>query len=704
MSHDISDFADKLDWSETCSYGLNEITKVADYLKTQGMTEAQLSKNALDGEYGVLKGKMIAGGEFQLEDVLFTGVRHGTTDIKMLVTFENKPLADWELELMEGLPPIDLKVFRIYWDDPHTKDTLLSFEEFEANWLHKSNLEWKIGKAAKKLDVSPASDSLGAMTDEDIATMFVKTKDQLAKDKGILDLKGTNKALDQEVYDAIGKETGYTQAEVKAKVDAYKASGKKLSSLKKKVVKKAEKVAAPNGVPIAPTKETLQDVANQLASIIEDKPGIAIKVYQDQDIAAAYIKAKDDLAALESNPWTLYTQDDEFTEAIYNRIRDQYGITLDNQAIDKAIANYTGQGNKLSVLKKKLAKSKDDPWTPKADTLKSKAQAFHVTAPKPGEFPTPPPSSSIAGTPVAQLSEFDVMSLPESIRQKIYDDFKKEGAHAYLTSAPENIYEAAVKVAKKWGGPGSFEEADALSVLKVIDERGAIKFGVENTRPFENRVVDFLKTPAGKTYAKAKAEAQYWIDHQPDLPADSTLFQVIDTSQARAMQRTMGDWTPAQKDALTRYTGSYYTDFNQQLRSGRALGSGSGGYVNPQLTKWIRDAMSGMKKVTRNFLVHRGTSFTQFGVSSFEDLVRMVGSDITDEGFVSTSVGGSAAFSNSVLMEIEVPTGARGAYVKGISLHPGENEFILAPGTRFRILKVSKPDAYRTVVRVRVIV
>jgi hypothetical protein len=554
-----------------------------------------------------------------------------------------------------------------------------------------------LGKTAKKIDVAPTSSSVGAMTDEDIATMFVKTKDQLAKDKGILDLKGTNKALDNEVYDAIGKETGYTQAEVKAKVDAYKASGKKLSALKKKVVKKAEKVAAPNGVPLAPTTESLEEVTNQLAAIIEDKPAIAEKVYQDQDVAAAYIKAKDDLASFENNPWTLYTQDDEFTEAIYNRMRDNYGISLDNTSIDKAIANYTGQGNKLSVLKKKLAKSKDDPWTPKADTLKSKEQAFHITAPKPGEFPPPPPSASVAGTPVAQLSEFDVTSLPQTVRQGIYDDFKKEGAHAYLTSDPANIYEAAAKVAKKWGGPGSFEEGDVLSVLKIIDERGAIKFGVENTRPFENRVVDWLKTPAGKNYAKAKAEAQYWIDHQPDLPADSTLFEVIDTSQARAMQRTMGDWTPAEKDALTRYTGSLYHDMNGFLR-------GKWRQVSPSISRAIRDATKGMKKVTRNFLVHRGTSFSQFGVSSFEELVRMVGSDVTDEGFVSTSVGGSAAFSNSVLMEIEVPKGARGAYVKGISLHPNENEFILAPGTRFRILKVSKPDSYRTVVRVRVVV
>jgi hypothetical protein len=696
MSHDISGFADKLEWNDTCSYSLNATTQAYDSLKAQGMTEADLSKAALKGEYGVIKGKMQSGA-FHKGDVLFKGIRRGTTNLKMTVSLENQALADWEIELMQGID--DVKVFRITWDDPHTADTLLTFEEFENAWLEKNNLEWSLGKSAKKIDVAPVSQSVGAMSDEDIATMFVKTKDDLAKQKGILDLKGTNKALDDEVYSAIGEQTGYTKAEVKAKVDAYKASGKKLSALKKKVVKKEAKVGLPkpHGVPLAPTKEAVDDAVQAVVNKVEDSPTIAAKVYQDQDVAAAYIKAKDDLAALESNEWTLYTQTDEFDNAIYNRMRDHYGITLDNSTIEKQIANYTGQGNKLSALKKKLANSKTDPWVPKADTLKkSKEASFHITPAKPGEGLTPP-APSFAGVQADTLSStFDLTKLTDIHKDNIYAAFKNQPG-TYLNSPAESIYEAALKAAKDKGPIYGFGEQDALTVLRAVDERGAAKFGVTNEHLFEKKVVEWLKSPAGKEYFQKKAAAEYWLKNQPPLPTESALFQVIDTSTARSMQTAMGDWTAEQRTALRTYTGGTYHEMNGYLR-------GKIRSISPSLQRTIKNAKAGMKRVTKNFLVHRGTGYSQFGVQTFEELAGMVGMDVTDEGFVSTSVGGRAAFSsNSVIMEIEVPKGALAAYLKPISNFPGENELLLAPGTRFRILRVEK-HGHQTQVRLRVLI
>lgn len=679
MAHDLN-----LGWkegmSETCSYSFDAIAGAANNLQTEGMTEAQLSKNALNGEWGVIKG-MQQSGKFKAGQTLFTGKKLDGTTVRIFSSLDTSKLSmAFETATAKTLQLVDLQYF-------------------EDKWLHSDSYIWNLGKATKKLDVAPVSDSIGAMSDEDVATMFVKTKDDLAKQKGILDLKGTNKALDDEVYDAIAKQTGYTKAEIKAKVDAYKASGKKLSALKKKVVKKDKNVPHPNGVPIQPTKEAVQDAVKQVADKVDQSPTIASKVYQDEDVASAYIKAKDDLASLESNDWTLYTQSDEFNASIYDRMRDIYGISLDDSAIEKQIANYVGNGNKLSVLKKKLAKSKDDPWKPKADTLKkSKESVMHVTAPKAGEMPAPaPPSDSFAGTKVEDLSsEYDIFKLDPVHRQTVYDKFKAKSG-TYLTSSPESIYEAAAQVANDLGKLYGFGENDVLAVLKIVDERGAVKFGVTNENLFEKKLVEWLQTPAGKDYFQKKAEAEYWLKNQPPLPDDSSLFQVIDTSQARQMQNTMGTWTTEEKTALTQYTGSWYSEMNGFLR-GRIRDA------SPNVRTMIRNAKKGMRRVTRNILVHRGTSFKQFGVSSFEELARLVGMDITDEGFVSTSVGGRAAFSgNTVLMEIEVPVGSMGAYVKPISLHPSENELILAPGTRFRVLQVKKVG-HQTTVRVRVLV
>jgi hypothetical protein len=287
--------------------------------------------------------------------------------------------------------------------------------------------------------------------------------------------------------------------------------------------------------------------------------------------------------------------------------------------------------------------------------------------------------------------------LTEYQRGQIYDFFKKQSG-TYLTSGPESIYEAALKVADKFSAEyGVFSHDDVLAILKVVDRQGALKFGVTNENLFEKKLVEWLQTPAGKQWFQTKAEADYWLSNQPALPADSDLFETMTTTQARSMQTTMGDWTYEQQSALRFYTGSGYHDMNGFLR-------GKTRAVSDVVKRYIRDAKSGMKPVTRNFLVHRGTNYTQFGVHSFEELVRMVGMDVTDEGFVSTSVGGRAAFSsNNVIMEIEVPKGAKAAYLKPISNFPSENELLLAPGTRFRILQVKKVG-HQTQVRLRVII
>ena len=136
--------------------------------------------------------------------------------------------------------------------------------------------------AAPRPLISPKSP--GAMTDEDMAIIWVKTKDRIARELGI-NPKGATKELDDRTYKAIADETGYKPAEVKAKLDAYRQGGKKLSVLKKKVLKGDPKTRpstpkAPRKVPTKPTPKVVDDVLDKTKKEIADDPG---PVYQEAE-------------------------------------------------------------------------------------------------------------------------------------------------------------------------------------------------------------------------------------------------------------------------------------------------------------------------------------------------------------------------------------------------------------------------------------
>jgi len=133
--------------------------------------------------------------------------------------------------------------------------------------------------AAPRPLISPKSP--GAMTDEDMAIIWVKTKDRIARELGI-NPKGATKELDDRTYKAIADETGYKPAEVKAKLDAYRQGGKKLSVLKKKVLKGDPKTRpstpkAPRKVPTKPTPKVVDDVVDKTKKEILDDPGPVYK-------------------------------------------------------------------------------------------------------------------------------------------------------------------------------------------------------------------------------------------------------------------------------------------------------------------------------------------------------------------------------------------------------------------------------------------
>lgn len=163
------------------------------------------------------------------------------------------------------------------------------------------------------------------------------------------------------------------------------------------------------------------------------------------------------------------------------------------------------------------------------------------------------------------------------------------------------------------------------------------------------------------------------------------------------MAKSGEKWTGAQKQAITAYTGSKYVEINDYLRKPDNN--------DPAMKKYATQIQAGMRPLAHDQLLLRGSSYKIFppGFQNIEGVKKLVGEEIADTGFVSTSIAGSGGeFTKAIKLHIEAPVGTMAAYVRSISSHPHENEMILAAGTKFRILSVDT-SGHQPVVRLRVV-
>lgn len=698
---------------ETCSVSFAAQQKVVSGVSSQ-QTEGEFAHSKLMGELGVIQGKLTNGQ-----------IANGTK----VVVFSAEGVRGY-FYVKNG--ELHKKAFT---DSGNLVSDVPSSINTAKLWTGLEGFTVTIPKAspAGNTDASPVnsgSSSAGSMSHEDVAAMFVKIKDDLAKEKG-LNIKGANPELDQVVYQAIGDKTGYTADEVKGKIDAYKADGNKLSALKKKVLLGTKKVPdpKPNGVPTKVTDTVTAAAKEVVVEKVEAQPA---KVYSDEDIAAAYIIAKDFIVATNTKGWTLYTKNEEMDAHIALKIKLKTGLTAVQQK--QAIANYLGSGKKLSQLKKSLAKQ--GAFTPQADTLK-KSGADKVQADKEkdiaakadaGYTPTPTPAvAGIAtGKPAPKRVEREaeqagsIEHITNANQLAIYQAFKSKGNASYLSSTNQQTYDALAAVQTTFQANG--QDYTLLQLLRVIDNQGAIKFKAENGKLFEKKVATWLTSPDGTAHikanevklakmaeqAKANAEAAKLAkkleNNQPPLPPDSALFQDWELEKAKRVSATWLEakpWTAKEKSDLKHYTGSSYVEMNGYLRS---QGSRS---ISERSRKAIQGAKEGMRPTTEPILVKRGTGLEQFeslGVHRGSDNLvwSLTGRTFKDEGFLSTSAGGRAAFSGAARLEIECPVGTPMAYVAPISKYPSENEMLLQAGMEYKVLNIRK-EGNTFVVRMRVV-
>lgn len=134
--------------------------------------------------------------------------------------------------------------------------------------------------------------------------------------------------------------------------------------------------------------------------------------------------------------------------------------------------------------------------------------------------------------------------------------------------------------------------------------------------------------------------------------------------------------------AITAYTGSYYREINEALREGRASSA------QRRYAELLNEALALAPKYRGR--VTRGMSLSDSRLEAYLARARaslLDGQPYTREAFSSTSKGDRAAFSGNVVEHIESRSGV---YVRGISLHPGENEVLIRAGVRLQVTKLEQ--------------
>lgn len=148
------------------------------------------------------------------------------------------------------------------------------------------------------------------------------------------------------------------------------------------------------------------------------------------------------------------------------------------------------------------------------------------------------------------------------------------------------------------------------------------------------------------------------------------------------------------RSAVRGYTGTAYLAINGRLRAHAIAHNRSLPMSEPD---WLRetvghlDAAMRLTPVTEAIKVHRVVEASDLGLASASDAHTLIGSFVTDPGFLSTARPGGKPLvtkHDAVRLEITIPAGVPAASISRLSQFPGEREVLIARG---RTIFLSKP-------------
>ena len=347
-------------------------------------------------------------------------------------------------------------------------------------------------------------------------------------------------------------------------------------------------------------------------------------------------------------------------------------------------------------------------------------------------------------------------SMLNSTQQGVaFSAYKSAHKGTVLAHSNEDIYNNLLAVASHYAGEqptsaydgGEFpDDLSVLDVAKSVDISIAGSLGQVNQNVLTNRIAAWAASPEGQQYIKDHPQAgQKWIDNlagegagskeaakiglkigdpvgkraqkpktkPPKYDATKTAadFQPLTAQQMQGGQQQYMDdhdvnWTPGQAESLSNYTTGSYHELNAYLRGKHANGAVVDSISSIGLER-VALIQAGMRPLQQDTLLKRGTGweFLPEEFQSPEGVRKLIGKTFTDDAFMSTTVGGEGGHfeHKPVLLMIEAPKGTPGAWVNHISHNSGENEVVLAAGSKYKVLSVSDGAYGATTIRIRVV-
>ena len=330
------------------------------------------------------------------------------------------------------------------------------------------------------------------------------------------------------------------------------------------------------------------------------------------------------------------------------------------------------------------------PEAPEAPSAKSKHQ---------DPTPTPPGSWKGAGKPTSP-KEPPVPQGPD-VTPELAAWLKKVEAK-YTAFAPGKT----IQKSNNWSYvqkamDGDLQAADYLYQNKYLDfglTDELHKIIAKKSQP-NPRDVDAYKTAMakyGNDLAQYKLDLAQWMADNGITSAAKGLTgtrhtnaQGIEWAHKSGVPQVMNP--SAAHSAASLYSGSAYGPWNARLRAeapnGTPLRTG-------QYSKNTRDLDAAMGPIPDDVILHRGTTFEEFGLGYMPPPApgSLVGKTYTNDAYASTSVGEYAHFrSKPVQLEIMAPAGTKGAnLMRSSNFGTGEREFLLARGTRYFIHSIEE--------------
>ena len=157
--------------------------------------------------------------------------------------------------------------------------------------------------------------------------------------------------------------------------------------------------------------------------------------------------------------------------------------------------------------------------------------------------------------------------------------------------------------------------------------------------------------------------------------------------------------TKLQKEVINDYAYTDYQMINYHLRTDNPLDEHIlrdkrlNGNIREKQIKLIDDAIASFT-LDDDIVVYRNIDAEQF-MDYFDDTQKLVGKEIIEKGYSSTSATPSGAMRyKDCKMRIHVPSGkGNGAYINGLSdFEDCEYEFLIARNSKFKIVKIEETD------------